>query len=381
MLHANNARRKKQKSAVLVAAASKPHPQTDVVMRVFEMPELVHKILMLSQAYKPVMLLGLTCKVIHRVIDAEVWANMDMIQVMLRRWHPPGVRHLTRFSEGALPDIRKVENIAFSYAGDDARVLLDERFLPLINARHIPRPLKQPFIRFAKRVLYLESITRCGMCGSRGTGSTFCFWLLGKRVCAECRGCHFMSQQRLYDVYGLRLHTRFQGKMLMEHMLGKVFIAYFPKISIEQLRLFSHHADDIKGFMPNAQNLFVWLPQLADILDLQGLKDWQLEKKQAMEALVHLFKAASVRHLVLVAQDEAQAYKKHKRPVAFTTMEAAQKAEFIERLREAKAVMLSPKKKTPRGQRHRTGAYFGPHYYQLNGWLLLNQRGSLRNSL
>ena len=333
-----------------------PYSGAESFVRVFSLTELVHKIVMLNPGvYRPYVMAGMTCKEMHRALWANK-ANFDLIRHFMTRWDPRRIM-ATAYS-GSLSLMLP------NYARDGGSLstqLNDARMMHLVGAPNVPLALREPFLAFAKRVLHMDAMVWCGMCGMPST-RRIAFWLLGTRVCLECRSNNFASQERLQDVYGLRLDTRFCGRMLIEYMMGRVFVVYTSTLTREQLLMFTAHVSDIRGFTAGTKNFFVWLPQLAQIVDLEGLRTLQNRKKRAAVALdlpakvaltdpeekrlvaagelLHrrhaqkelacYLKRAAIRRIIILAQNESH---RKQWPSKLFTMNQQQKETFLEAFR------------------------------------------------
>jgi hypothetical protein len=255
--------------------------------------------------------------------------------------------------------------------------LVDARFVNLIGAAHVPLCMRGPFTQFAKRVLHVKTMNWCGMCGMVEPHDLAPFWLLGTSLCPECCSANFASRQRLLDMYGLSLDTLICGKMLMEHMLGKVFIAWLPAPSRDDIWRFSTHVADTQGFVASTNTFFVWLPDLAKLLDLPRLAAWQRMRKETVnKVLVPWIKSAVVKRAVIAAQREGV---KRNFPSKLFTMNLRQKTNFLGLFRRHFVETFVVKRKPRR--RNMAENVFGPSTRQLIGWLETNQRGSLLSAI
>ena len=146
----------------------------------------------------------------------------------------------------------------------------------------------------------------------------------------------------------------------------------------------------------NSRTFFIWLPQLAEILDLDGLKALQTLKKSMLVAkelpplldktttgsrhaaveLACYLKRAIVRRVIMLAQNEG---KRKQWPSKLFTMNKQQKNTFLENFRSLYLEISTPKKKKP--LRNARDHVFGATTPQIVEWLLLNERGSLAKTL
>ena len=172
----------------------------------------------------------------------------------------------------------------------------------------------------------------------------YTFWILGKNVCTQCCSDNFISGARLLSTYGIALDSPIGGKRLIDHIAGKVFMVYFHRTyGIRDLwsRL-TLHPSDFKNYNTSAPLLFLWLPHLAQILDLSGLRKFADQKKRIYnEKLVPYFKAFAVKRLVVAAQNESI---KKQFPSAFITMQNINKNQFFMTLSRGLLVLLCNKK-------------------------------------
>ena len=253
--------------------------------------------------------------------------------------------------------------------------LVDARFMHIIDMVHAPLLMRATFTRFAARVLHIKTMTWCSMCGTASPFKLVPFWNLGMSVCLECCSNHFISRWQLLKRYGLAMDTRICGKMLVEHMLGKVFVAYLSAPDQEILWDFSTDPDMTGPFAVEAHTFFVWLPQLAELLDLPALALWQQQKKDvAAKVLAPWFKQLAVKRVVIAAQKEGG---KRVQPSKLFTMNTRQKATFLEHFRLFYIKMLMAKKKKPR-RRNESEHVFGLHTREIISMLELNEKGMSR---
>jgi hypothetical protein len=308
---------------------------------IFDVKALLYKIFFFVDSCAPFVRLGMTSVFFYK----HIWFDADFGKLMMNCWdqrldkrqqHSMG----SRVDEEKLPNFRKEIGLS------------DGRYLQLVGARHIAVNMRRHFLNFAKRLLFLETVYWCGMCGrsQNELGVMTGFWLLGCRVCTECCSNHFISGYRLVKTFGIALDSRIGGgKMLIEHMVGKVFMVYFETMGQSMMdgkwRKLTMHVDDIRNYSANSSIVFLWMPHLEKLLNLHGkngLRQFLEEKKKAYAQLVPYFQTFNVRVAVLAAQNEG---KKKKFPSALITLQRFVREKFTRELRQNALTMSVSKRK------------------------------------
>ena len=330
-------KKSKKKTEEELEAIAKKKRTYEAFENIFRVKKLLQKIFLIVDSCAPFVRIGMTSIVFHKLI----WLDYTFSDLMMNCWdqrldksHSMG----SRSDEEKLPNFRK--NIGLS----------DGRYLQLVGSRHIAVNMRSKFLNFAKRLLFLETVYWCGMCGrsQNELGVMPGFWLLGCRVCTECCSNHFISGHRLVKTFGIALDSRIGGgKMLIEHMVGKVFMIYFDTVgNVEgKWRKLTMHLDDIRNYSATASMVFMWMPHLEKLLNLHGkngLRQFLEDKKKAYTQLVPYFQTFNVRAAVLAAQNEG---KKKKIPSALITLQRFVREKFTRELRQSTATMAMPKRK------------------------------------
>jgi hypothetical protein len=316
---ASKKHRKGKRQSPVFDEKLKPCSVQEASSKVFAIPELLLKIYLATSFLNTGFVwLGMASKSMY----AAVWNNADLMRHLTMSWDPRqhGMMHSLR---GALPNF------------DLEPLMVDSRFIRLIGLPTVHPALQASFSRFARRALHMVHMNWCGMCGVQC--DTAPFWNIGTRVCAECRHANFMSKERLRDIYGLTFTTWICGKMLIDHLAKQVHVAYIRRCTRDEFVFFTKHADDIKAFVPSTFVAFVWIPQLAKVLNLEGLKALQEAKKAAATVMVPMFKRLKVLLTVMLAQ---RLPKKMKHPLRFFTMGSHRKQVFMRNFREAEVLVF-----------------------------------------
>lgn len=221
---------------------------------------------------------------VSKQVHQAVWQSMVYMRFFMHVWgkNYPNRWYLPNNSWEGITDM--VDNRFVQLA----RLPLTQNIMPL---------LREPFMKFMHTFMHLEYMKGCGVCGDR-LAHVNRFWLIGNTVCHECRCENFISEVRLYDVYGLRLTSLIHQKTFMQWICGKACVVRMSNLNHEHFLSMTVHKADIDAYKHNKEVLFFWIPHLAKLFDLKGLEKLQTQKKQAMaHHLLRFIKAYYVRNL------------------------------------------------------------------------------------
>jgi hypothetical protein len=242
-----------------------PWPVGQAIGKLFEgMPEHVLKIFEQNkQNVRGFVWLGMMNKTMYHAI----WGNLELIMAMMRARH-------------------EYYHAVVSYDYN----MLDARYDVLAQMRHIPPALRFEFTKYAQRFLHMEYMTWCGLC-RRYNRDVRPEWQLGTCLCLNCRHANFITEGRLTREYGVSLSTRFDGQLFAALITCKVYVRVIPQYERSYLLRYTCDSQDLAPLPDSKQvkikdtYVLLWLPHLARVLDLKGLKALQDTKHQAMRLL------------------------------------------------------------------------------------------------
>lgn len=156
---------------------------------------------------------------------------------------------------------------------------------------------KASFNTAARRIIALDKVPCCGMCGQTRR-RTEPVWALRMRLCQNCLRGNLISNQAITSKYGVRLVDPIVkgGASLMEICLGRVF--YFLHYSTGCNRRF--YTYDPKDFEAPHRNvvMFFWLPHLKKVVDLEELYKRKRDRLAAATLFLALMRRRSVLKII-----------------------------------------------------------------------------------
>jgi hypothetical protein len=153
-----------------------------------------------------------------------------------------------------------------------------------------------------KRIVCLQNVDRCGMCGTK-RHQTKPFWHLGKRICKYCVQKNLVSNLALEETYWLNVWkgpTSQDQASFIDQIIGRVW--YFKEYCAARAR--SEYTIDRADFQSPEHSKksrltwFFWRPHLEAIFDFKALSLEAAEKvRQAATVKGYVRRALALRTL------------------------------------------------------------------------------------
>lgn len=210
-----------------------------------------------------VLMLSMTCKAMHAVIrdDHQLWRKF------LSRWERARMNRL-------FPNFiaSHVKPPGFPLAGWEWGEIAD----------------KSQFNSIARKVIALQHMPCCGMCGQTRR-KTDPVWALGMRVCSNCWRGNLISNLVLLGKYGIKLTEPLKkgsAPHFISQCMGKVLF-FFHRGTDSSRKRFTYNAMDFET-MPatEAAIVFFWEPHIRQIIDLDATYR-QKKNREAAATILH----------------------------------------------------------------------------------------------